>query len=298
MSAPVPYMQRTRDWYLALGFDNPYVWAHNTDRPFAPLKKPVSETKLALITTASPFQPDKGDQGPGAPYNASAKFYEVYSGNVRQDHDLRISHVAIDRDHTSMEDSGTWFPLPALRAVEGRLFRSLTPRFHGLPTNRSQRHTLDVDAPEILKRCREDGAEAALFVPNCPVCHQSVTLVARHLEAAGIPTVIMGCARDVVEHAGAPRFLFSDFPLGNSAGKPHDPQSQAKTLALALATLDAVTGLGETVSNPQIWAENDDWKRDYSNPATRSAGEMAAHRAKAHADREIARQVRESAVRS
>lgn len=297
MSPPVPYMRRTRDWYLALGFDNPYVWAHNTDIPFTPLKKPVSETKLALITTASPYQPDKGDQGPGAPYNASAKFYEVYSGDVRQDHDLRIAHVAIDRDHTSMEDSGTWFPLPVLRAVEGRLFGSLAPRFHGLPTNRSQRHTLAVDAPEILKRCRDDGAEAALFVPNCPVCHQSVTLVARHLETAGIPTVIMGCARDVVEHAGAPRFLFSDFPLGNSAGKPFDPQSQAKTLALALATLGTATGPGETVSNPQIWDESDRWKRDYSNPATRSAEEMAAHRAKAHADRDIARQLREPAVR-
>ena len=297
MSPPVPYMRRTRDWYLALGFDNPYVWAHNTDIPFTPLKKPVSETKLALITTASPYQPDKGDQGPGAPYNASAKFYEVYSGDVRQDHDLRIAHVAIDRDHTSMEDSGTWFPLPVLRAVAGRLFGSLAPRFHGLPTNRSQRHTLAVDAPEILKRCRDDGAEAALFVPNCPVCHQSVTLVARHLETAGIPTVIMGCARDVVEHAGAPRFLFSDFPLGNSAGKPFDPQSQAKTLALALATLGTATGPGETVSNPQIWDESDRWKRDYSNPATRSAEEMAAHRAKAHADRDIARQLREPAVR-
>ena len=54
------------------------------------------------------------------------------------------------------------------------------------------------------------------------------------LEANGIATVVMGCAKDIVEHAAAPRFLFSDFPLGNSAGKPHDEASQALTLELAL----------------------------------------------------------------
>ncbi|WP_136636133.1 glycine reductase [Pseudooceanicola onchidii] len=290
---PVPYMQRTRDWYLALGFDNPYVWAHHVDTPFTPLKKPVSETKLALITTAAPYQADKGDQGPGAPYNAAAKFYQVYSGDVRKDHDLRISHVAIDRDNTTMEDPNSWFPLPALRAVEGRLFGSLTPRFHGLPTNRSIRHTEAVDAPEILRRCREDGAEAALLVPNCPVCHQSVTLIARHLEANGIPTVVMGCARDVVDHVGAPRFLFSDFPLGNAAGKPHDPQSQADTLALALRVLETAPAARTMVQNPQRWSDDPSWKLNYSNIATRTAEEMAAHRAKAHADRDIAKKIRQ-----
>ncbi|MFX8743372.1 hypothetical protein ABTM45_19450, partial [Acinetobacter baumannii] len=84
-------------------------------------------------------------------------------------------------------------------------------------------------APEILKRCRDDKVDAAVLVPNCPVCHQTVSLVARHLEANGIPTVVMGCAKDIVEHAAVPRFLFSDFPLGNSAGKPHDEASQAVT---------------------------------------------------------------------
>jgi len=61
------------------------------------------------------------------------------------------------------------------------------------------------------------------------VCHQTVSLAARHLEANGISTVIMGCAKDIVEHCGVPRFLFSDFPLGNSAGRPFDVESQARS---------------------------------------------------------------------
>src|SRR6266516_391553 len=195
-------MQRTRAYYLALGYGNPYVWAHHDDVPFQPRKKPLARPRLALVTTAAPYQPDKGDQGPGAPYNAAAKFYEVYSGDTTVDHDLRIAHVAIDRKHTSMEDSGTWFPLPALRRADAAGRVQLDPRFHGAPTNRSQDRTIDVDAPEILRRCIEDRADCAILVPNCPVCHQTVSLVARHLEANGIPTVVMGCAKDIVEHCG------------------------------------------------------------------------------------------------
>jgi D-proline reductase (dithiol) PrdB len=292
-NAPIAYIERTRAYYLALGYGNPYVWAHYDDVPFQPLKKPLAGTRIALITTAAPYQPDKGDQGPGAPYNARAKFYEVYSGDTGLDHDLRIAHVAIDRKHTSMEDSGTWFPLPALRraAKSGRI--KLAPRFHGAPTNRSQDHTLGVDAPEILRRCKEDQADAALLVPNCPVCHQSVSLVARHLEANGIPTVIMGCAKDIVEHCGVARFLFSDFPLGNGAGKPHDVDSQEMTLELALALLDTAAEPRTTLQSPLRWSESEEWKLDYCNAERLSPEELARLRAEFDRGKEKAREKRE-----
>ena len=130
-----------------------------------------------------------------------------------------------------------------MRAAEagGRIGR-VAPHLHGAPTNRSQRVTIETDAPEILRRCRRDGADAVILVPNCPVCHQTVALVARHLEAHGLPTVVMGAAKDVVEHCDVPRFCFSDFPLGNSAGKPFDPVSQAATASLALRVLEAAPG--------------------------------------------------------
>ena len=287
-------MQRTRDWYLALGYGNPYLWAHNTDVPFQHLKKPLARSSVALITTAAPYQPDKGNQGPGAAYNAAAKFYSVYSGDTNQDHDLRIAHVAIDRKHTRMEDSGTWFPLPALRraAAEGRV--QLAKRFHGAPTNRSQQHTIAVDAPEILARCVEDEADAAILVPNCPVCHQSVSLIARHLEANGIATVVMGCAKDIVEHCGVPRFLFSDFPLGNSTGRPHGPESQAFTLELALRLLESAPGPRTTMQSPLRWSENADWKLDYGNSERLSPEEIRKLREESERARETARAMRET----
>jgi glycine/sarcosine/betaine reductase selenoprotein B len=294
--APIPYMQRTRDYYLALGYGNPYRWAHYAEAPFARLRKPLAECRVALVTTASPYQPDKGDQGPGAPYNGAAKFFAVYSGDSAIDHDLRISHIAYDRDHTSAADGNTWFPLPALRrAVKAGRIGALTPRFHGFPTNRSHRATLERDCPELLARLREDGADAAILVPNCPICHQSVSLAARHLEAAGIPTVIMGCAKDIVEFAGVPRFLFSDFPLGNSAGKPGDPASQALTLEFALEVLESAPGPRTTMQSPLRWNSNPDWKLDYSNIAKLTPEEIARRRAEFDRQKELARGKREAA---
>ena len=277
---PIAYRERIRRYYQALGYGAPYQWAHYAEVPFQPLRLPLTQARLALITTAAPFQPGKGDQGPGAPYNAGAKFYQVYSADSAIDHDLRIAHVAIDRDHTTAADPGSYFPLPALRAMAAAgQIGSLAPRFHGVPTNRSHAATLAIDGPELLARCLADRADAAILVANCPVCHQTVSLCARLLEAAGIATVVMGCAKDIVEYVGVPRLLFSDFPLGNAAGKPGDANSQQQTLALALQLLAQAPGPRCTLQSPQRWRDDAAWKLDYSNADRLSADEISRRRA-------------------
>jgi hypothetical protein len=293
--APIPYMERTRNYYAALGYDAPYRWAHFPDVPFQPLRQPLWQTLVTIITAAAPYQPDKGDQGPGAPYNASAKFYTVYSGDTSQDPDLRISHVAIDRTHTTTGDQGAYFPLKLLRESAKAGAVRLASRFHGLPTNRSHRTTMTVDCPEIVARCKADGVQAAILVPNCPVCHQSVSLAARALEAAGISTVIMGCAKDIVEHVGVPRFLFSDFPLGNAAGKPGDTASQRLTLDLALCLLERAPAPRTTVQSPLRWREDPGWKRDYCSLENLGPEDIARRRKENEANREEVRRLREAA---
>lgn len=163
---PIPYMQRTRDYYLELGYPA-YRWAHFGEVPFTRLTKPLAQARVALITTAAPYQPGLGDQGPGAAYNAGVKFYKVYSDGTDTVPDVRISHVGYDRLHTKAEDPNTWFPLARLQEkVKAGRIGALTPRFHGAPTNRSQRVTVETDAPELLQRCREDGADVAVLVPT------------------------------------------------------------------------------------------------------------------------------------
>ncbi len=163
---PIPYMQRTRDYYQVLGF-SPYRWAHFVEVPFTPLPVPLARARVALITTAAPFRPEVGDQGPGAAYNAAAKFYQVYSTSSEIVPDLRISHVGYDRLHTTAADINTYLPLARMKeaTAAGRI-GMLAPRIHGAPTNRSHRVTIETDIPELLRRCREDGADAAVLVPS------------------------------------------------------------------------------------------------------------------------------------
>ncbi len=288
--APIPYMRRTREYYQAIGYTTPYRWAHYLQAPFTRMTKPLSQCNVAIITTAAPYQPGKGDQGPGAAYNGSAKFYQVYSSDTKHDHDLRISHIGYDRIHTAATDSNSWFPLPALRrAVAAGRIGQVAARFHGAPTNRSHRVTIETDAPELLARVRDDNVDAVIVVPNCPVCHQTSSLVARHIEANGIPTVLMGCAKDIVEHAAVARFLFSDFPLGNSAGKPHDVASQDRTLELALRLLESASGPQTTMQNPLRWDADGLWKLDFSNVDQLSAEELKHRRAEFDRQKELAR---------
>jgi hypothetical protein len=90
-----------------------------------------------------------------------------------------------------------------------------------------------------------------------------VSLTARHLEANGIATVILGAARDVVEHCGVPRFVFTDFPLGNPAGRPYDVEMQRAIVAAGLDLLESATGPRTTVQTPFEWSEDESWKANY-----------------------------------
>ena len=105
-----------------------------------------------------------------------------------------------------------------------------------------------------------------------------MSLVARHLEASGIPTVIMGCAKDIVEHCGVPRFVFSDFPLGNSAGRPFDVESQVFTLELALGVLEGAPAARTTVQSPLRWSDDASWKLDFDNLDKLTPEEIAEKR--------------------
>jgi D-proline reductase (dithiol) PrdB len=122
-----------------------------------------------------------------------------------------------------------------------------------------------------------------------------VSLVARHLEEHGIPTVIMGCAKDIVEHCGVPRLLFSDFPLGNSAGRPFDVESQAFTLELALRVLEGAPAARTTVQSPLRWRDDAAWKLDFSNLDRMTPEQIAERRKEFDEIKAVARSKREEA---
>jgi hypothetical protein len=155
------YIDRTREYYQAQGYENAYVWARHTDAPFAPLAKPLAESRLALITTASPWRED-------APVDGVLRGgKQVWSGSTATPPErLYTDDLAWDKQATHTRDVESFLPIRRLRelAEAGRI-GSLAPRFHGVPTDYSQRRTIEQDAPEILARCREDAVDVALLVP-------------------------------------------------------------------------------------------------------------------------------------
>jgi hypothetical protein len=153
---PVPYMERTRTYYRALGYSSDYVWAHHDDVPFIRPQKALGETTLALITTAGP-----GDRSHRDERNRK----QVWSGLVASPPATFDTDVAWDREATHTDDRETFLPIDAARRLvaDGTL-GALAPHFHAAPTDYSQRKTIEQDAPEILRRLRADDADAAVLV--------------------------------------------------------------------------------------------------------------------------------------
>ncbi|MBS0243665.1 MAG: hypothetical protein JSS20_15925 [Proteobacteria bacterium] len=92
-----------------------------------------------------------------------------------------------------------------------------------------------------------------------------MSLVARYLEAHGVPTVLIGSAKDIVEHCGVPRFVFSDFPLGNPTGHPWNKAMQKATVALALDTLATAKAPRSTIRSPFEWRDDPGWRDRYNH---------------------------------
>ncbi len=107
----------------------------------------------------------------------------------------------------------------------------------------------------------------------------------------------MGCAKDIVEQVGVPRFLFSDFPLGNPAGKPNDTNSQAFTMKLALRVLETAVGPRTTVQSPLRWSDDAAWKLDFSNIEQLSEEEIARRKAEFDRNKQIAKDRREQDIK-
>jgi D-proline reductase (dithiol) PrdB len=150
----VSYIDKSREYYLARGYGNPYRWACFDEVPFSPLKRPLSQSVVTLVTTAH--------EGVGAPTFRSTYSLPSEPAPSR----LSTDGLFWDRLATHTDDLDSFFPVHRLEEVVrgGRVGR-LAPRLHGVPTEYSQRKTIERDAPEILRRCQEDCVDAALLVP-------------------------------------------------------------------------------------------------------------------------------------
>ncbi|MEZ5763697.1 MAG: glycine/sarcosine/betaine reductase selenoprotein B family protein [Xanthobacteraceae bacterium] len=151
----IPYMQRTRNYYRALGYNNDYVWAHHSETPFTRPAKPLRDLRVALISTAGPADDSNRDE---------RNRRQVWSGEVASNPRSFITDMAWDRESTHTDDRETFLPIDAVKRLVAEGFvGNLATRFHGAATDYSHQKTNETDAPEILRRLRDEKVDAALL---------------------------------------------------------------------------------------------------------------------------------------
>jgi D-proline reductase (dithiol) PrdB len=88
-----------------------------------------------------------------------------------------------------------------------------------------------------------------------------VSLVARHLEENGMPTVVFSNARDISVRAFTPRTYFTNYPLGNPIGRPGNVEDQREGLLAGLRLLESATEPGTIMDSDRVWTESREWMR-------------------------------------
>ena len=153
----VSYIDKSRDYYAARGTNNPYRWATHADAPFAPLAKPLPESRIALVTTAGL---------PGERQNVRDGVKRVYAAPAVPQPALVTEHLFWHKETTHTRDVESFLPIQRLaECVSGGIAGSASPRFYGVPTDYSQRRTSTEYAPAVLEFCRADAVDAVLLFP-------------------------------------------------------------------------------------------------------------------------------------
>jgi D-proline reductase (dithiol) PrdB len=252
MQPPIDYVPRLDEKYQSIGFP-PYRWTIHTAAPLTPLRKPLEECTVSLLTSGGVSR--RGT----APFNPDAR------------NDLRLDAIARDApsddfqihdnyyDHRdAARDLNCLFPIDRLRELAARgsigaVAERLWSGFMGRIYIRSV--VTGEAAPAFVTDLEADGVDLLILVPACPLDHQTAGLVARVVEQAGIATVVVATGRDLTRQVMPPRSVFVNFPMGNPFGRPGDVEQQTRILEDALRLAASECAPGTLVDLPYEWGE-------------------------------------------
>lgn len=215
-------------------------------RPGSRLTKPLSEARIALITTAGFYLPDQ------IPFDQSFRHddcsYREIPWGTPVDM-LQIGQSSDAFDHSGIEaDRNLTLPLDRLQElIESGTVGEAAPRhFSIMGSIIAPARLISDSGPEIARKLHEDQVDGVLLAPVCPFCHQAAGLLQSIIEKAGIATVSISLLMEVTKHVEPPRILAVDRPLGYPLGEPHNLDLQKRII---IAALDL---LGVPVDRPLI----------------------------------------------
>jgi D-proline reductase (dithiol) PrdB len=204
--------------------------------PWSPMPLPLARANIALITSAGLYPPDS------TPFDMRALSGDWSIRLLPSElsaNDMLLSPVRFDRSQVD-RDKNVVYPVDRLRELIAEGAVAEMPKHHigmmGYVLN--TRALLQETVPEILAHLRRQYVDAVVLVPACIFCHQTLGLVAREVEAAGIPTVMLANLERPVRSVKPPRVVLSDAACGHTLGPASSPRFQRERLHLALRQLE------------------------------------------------------------
>lgn len=215
-----------------------YPWVENKRAPFQPLRRALPMLNLGLITSA------------GAYIDGTEPFDLTLADGDTSFREIPIEIEAGDLlwagrgyDPAAVtRDMNAQIPLARLFEFEGNgIIGQLNPVFWSLcgfipHAGRFARKAL----PELVERVKRYEVQAALLIPASRLCHQTMALAARALEAAGVPTMTLLVDREIAERVRPPRGGYYKGNFGSVAGEPLWPEHQRRVLDEALRLLEPI----------------------------------------------------------
>ena len=223
-----------------IGEDYPLV--RNRHAPFTPARRALPMLNLALISSAGAYV--DGREAFSAHVRAEDVSFREIPTQVEPE-DLRFTARGYDASAVN-QDSNAQVPLARLLEFEsngiiGRL-NEVFWSFSGFIPDAAT--FVQLKLPWLVERVKRYEVQAALLIPASRLCHQSVALAARAIEKAGIPTMMLAVAKDVVESVRPPRAGFYKGEFGSVAGKPNWPEHQRRVLDEALRLIEPMDQAG------------------------------------------------------
>jgi D-proline reductase (dithiol) PrdB len=218
-----------------------YPWRRIDPIPWVPLKKPLAQCRLALVSSAGFVLPDQ------EPFDATIRGGDVSFREIPASADVRTlieSHRSEVFDHSGIrQDPNVAFPIDRIRelAARGRIGSVNRRHLSFMGSITAPGRLIQQTARPAARLLVEDAVDLALVVPVCPMCNQTMCLVAAELERQGISTVVIQLLREVAERVRPPRALFVPFKHGYPLDRPDDPPRQHAVIEAALRLLENPT---------------------------------------------------------
>jgi D-proline reductase (dithiol) PrdB len=217
-----------------LGSDYPFV--RNRRAPFTPARRALPMLNLALISSAGAYIDGTAPFDTGSA-NGDVSFREIPIEVEASD----LKFASRGYDPTAVQnDINSAVPVERLLEFEQNgIIGQLNPVFWSFCGFIPDAAKIAVElAPNLVERVQRYEVQAALLVPASKLCHQSIGLLARALELAGVPTMTLAVVKDVVESVRPPRVALYDGELGSVSGMPNWPEHQRRILDEALRLIE------------------------------------------------------------